>query len=407
MNDILIKGASFFFRGLTILGRFLLTFFITKKVSLELQGEYTLLTTTITLLVMVLGFDFYVYSSRELSKEENVKIFILKNQLLTHGIIFIFVSIIFVIYIYIFNNSYPLSFLLYCLAILFFEHLGQEFFRMYLILEKTLLANFILFLRTGIWALAISIWLFVDDNAGLTLDSILLYWLLSAIISVVVGFVFFPNINHFFKVNIDFEWIKKGIKIGLLMFTSTIALKIIEFSDRYLIVYFLGKKSLGIYSLFYQFYNLINVIIFTLVISFVYPKIFIATNKNDNLLIERSKKEIINKSLIIILAYGIISWIGMPYILGLIGKEELYNFQIIFFILLLGSVFLNISFAYHYVLIAREKEKILVKLTVLVAVINLIINLVLIPTIGIIGAAIGFLVSSLIICFLKKVYVNK
>lgn len=395
---------ALFLRGVSLLGRFALTFFIVKELSLELQGEYTLLVTTITLLVMLVGFDFYIYSSRRVTKKKERLIFILKNQLYTHAVIFMFVSFLIVVYFYFFENLISIYFVFLMIVLLFFEHLGQELFRMYLILEKTLFANLLLFIRTGIWALVLSMYLFLSEVVALNLETILISWLFSAIFSVIVGLVYFPDINLFFDVKVDKQWIKKGIKVGVVMFISTIGIKIVEYSDRYLIVYFLEKTSLGIYSMFFQLYNLINVVVFTLIISFVYPKIFHAVNDNNKQKILKLKNEIIIKSSGIIILYGVFSWFSLPIILKVINKNELYAHQPIFFILLLGGLFLNISYSYHYVLIAKEKELSIVKSTLFVAVLNIIFNIILIPMFGITGAAISFLTSSILLLLTKMYY---
>ncbi len=395
---------ALFLRGVSLLGRFALTFFIVKELSLELQGEYTLLVTTITLLVMLVGFDFYIYSSRRVTKKKERLIFILKNQLYTHAVIFMFVSFLIVVYFYFFENLISIYFVFLMIVLLFFEHLGQELFRMYLILEKTLFANLLLFIRTGIWALVLSMYLFLSEVVELNLETILISWLFSAIFSVIVGLVYFPDINLFFDVKVDKQWIKKGIKVGVVMFISTIGIKIVEYSDRYLIVYFLEKTSLGIYSMFFQLYNLINVVVFTLIISFVYPKIFHAVNDNNKQKILKLKNEIIIKSSGIIILYGVFSWFSLPIILKVINKNELYAHHPIFFILLLGGLFLNISYSYHYVLIAKEKELSIVKSTLFVAVLNIIFNIILIPMFGITGAAISFLTSSILLLLTKMYY---
>jgi len=398
------KFLALFLRGISLLGRFALTFFITKELSLELQGEYTLLATTITLLVMLVGFDFYIYSSRRIVKKKESSIFILKNQLFLHSVIFVFISFLIVGYFYFFKTFFSIYYIFLIISLLFFEHLGQELFRMYLILEKTLFANLLLFLRTGVWAIALSGYLFLFKVSELNLETILILWLFSAILSVFTGMLYFPNIKLLFDTKIDNQWIKKGLKVGLVMFISTISVKIVEYSDRYLIDYFLGKTDLGIYSIFFQLYNLINVVIFTLIISFTYPKIFHAVNDNHKQNILKLKNQIIIKSSLIIILYGAFFWFTLPLILKTIDKNELYPHQLIFFILLLGGLFLNISFSYHYILIAKGRELSIVKSTLFVAVFNIICNIILIPIYGITGAAFTFLVSSILLLLTKSYY---
>lgn len=401
------KILSLFFRAVTILGRFLLTYLITKKISLELQGEFTLISTTISLLVLLLGFDFYVFSTRKISINKEEPIFVFKNQFVIHTIVFFTFALVFLLCMFFLKLPLTFTHFLFIIAILFFEHLGQELFRLYLILEKVLLANILLFFKSGIWALLIAGYIFFFDINIISIGSILLTWLFFSIISVVFGLFYFPKINTFFKIKIDKIWIKNGVKVGLYLFMSTVALKIVEYSDRYLISYFLNIKDLGIYSFYFQLYNLFNVAMFTLVISFVFPKIFNAAGEDDFLRINKYKKEILRSTFLFCILYILIFYFSIEFLLDSIGKVELYKYQNIFYLLLFGGLFMNMSYAYHYILMAKNKDKIIIITNILTAALNVLLNLFFIPLFGIVGAAISFFGSAVILFCLKLYFYKK
>lgn len=386
--------------------RFLLTFLITKEISLEFQGEYTLVTTTVALLIIFFGFDFYVYSNRLIIKGNEHKIFYFKNSLIFYSFSYaLLLPIIWTIYNYVTFIDLGSFWVLYFLII--FEHLGQEFFRTYISLRNPLFANILLFIRTGIWAGIIVVNLVFNQGFTISIAEILQLWLCFAFLTSVLGICFFPGISGFFSTQVDFSWIKKGIGVGLTMFLSTICLKIIEYSDRYLITYFLGKVDLGVYALYFQLANLINVMVFTMYISFVYPDIIQAVHEKDVKGINKGMKTIKNKTFLLIGIYAICSIVFIPFFLNYIGKDELYSNVPIFYILLTGCLLLNLSFSYHYLIVGYEKEKQILKATLLACVFNVAANIILIPLFGIYGAAISLLVGNICLYIFKRKYSNK
>lgn len=395
-----IKLLTLTLRAMGIASRFLLTFLITKFISLEFQGEYTLVVTTVTLLIIFFGFDFYAYVGRLIIKERKNEVFFLKNMLIFFFFSYIFLLIVLSIGSNVFKLKSIPFWTLYFLIVL--EHLGQEFFRIYLALRKPLLANTLLFIRTGLWALIIVFGFLFLKKFTISINTILNLWLLSAFLTCFLGFIFYPKINSFFKAKVDFLWIKKGIIVGLTMFASTICLKIIEYSDRYLIDFYLGKKEVGIYSFYFQLSNIINVVIFTMYISFLYPDIIKGVYDKSCQAVSKTQQIIRNKTLILVAVSAILFFILSPVFLGYINKPELDDNTLLYYIMLISTLFLNYSFASHYVIIGAEKESLIFKTTLYACVTNISLNIILIPLIGMYGSAVALLISSFILFILKK-----
>tara|TARA_B110000114_G_scaffold185496_1_gene232824 strand:+ start:1534 stop:2763 length:1230 start_codon:yes stop_codon:yes gene_type:complete len=396
------KLLAIFFRFSGISGKFLVVFLITKKISLEFQGEYTLINTNIALLIIFLGLDFYTYTNRVIVKQVDKLVFVLKNSLVFYGIMYLFFIPVLMYMTH--SGLVPKN-----LAVLFFfltitEHLSQELFRIYIAIEKVTLANILFFLRTGTWSWAISIYLIFIENSNVTLFNILMIWLVFSFVSVIIGLFFIPNIKSFSKEKVDKKIIYEGTKVALLMFVSTIFLKMIEYSDRYFINYFLGKKELGIYAFYYQISNIINVVIFTLYISYAYPKILKIVYKSDLISLKKEKKKLTNNTLIIILIALFLSFTILPYILDIVGKSELTKNIGIVYILIFASLFFNLSFSSHFILVAEEKEKLILKATIVACFINLLLNLILLPILGVYGSAVALLISSFVLFIIKAGY---
>src|SRR5690606_24777662 len=114
--------------------------------------------------------------------------------------------------------------------------------------------------------------------------------------------------------------------------------KIVEFADRYMIDEILGKKSVGIYTFYNQIANLINVVIFTLVIMNAYPKLITHLNSNqkENFILIKSDM----KRKIIVYSFGMamILHFSIAPILDIMGKVEFYKEIYTFYTLLISNI---------------------------------------------------------------------
>src|SRR5690606_2738796 len=252
MKKFLISLANLGFRGFSLGAKFLLIFYIGKYFAYETLGLYGIFTTTITLSVFLLGFDFYRYSAREiLALPFAEQASVIKDQFLYYLAAYVlFLPLLGFIF---FFKVIPIHYFYYFYLILIFEHLSQELFRLFTILSRPLYANFLMFIRSGLWVMVLlSVW-FYSDNQALSLKTVWVFWISGAGISIILGFYSLMRIYKGVELKpIDPKWFIKGTKISIFYLGSTIAYKIIEFSDRYMIDYLLGKKEVGIYTFFSQ-----------------------------------------------------------------------------------------------------------------------------------------------------------
>lgn len=372
---------------------------MTKKISLDFQGSYTLIYTSITLLVIFFGLDFYIYSNKVIIRDKGNAIFYLKNNLTFYFFVYLlFIPAFYLIAAYRFQNLGFNIGLLFILVIV--EHLGQEFFRMYIALQKVYLANIILFIRSGLWSIVLVVYMsFLSAN--ISIDDILQIWLASSSLALLISFYFFPEIKFFFRQKTDLVWIKKGLNIALQMFLATIFLKVIEFSDRYILDIFYDKETVGIYAFYFQLANLANVVIFTLYISFLYPKLIESIYNKTDLVSKKIRKEIRKKTIIVISTTIVTYSLILNLLLEFIEREQLFAYKPIVFCLLISGLFFNLSYAGHYTLIGQNREKTVLKITVICFVVNISLNFILIYNIGIWGAVWSQIATALTMYFLK------
>lgn len=385
-----------------MLAKFLLIIYIGKYLSVDELGEYGLFATTITIAIYFLGFDFYTYNTREiLAKEENERLPLIRDQFIFHLLVYV---IALPLLLTIFTlGIIKTEFIIYFYLILVFEHLSQELYRLYTTLKKPLFANFLLFMRTGLWVYAvISLWYF-NIEGMMNLKTVLYGWTVGSFMSIIIGVVYLKKDYDFKSLTekIDWLWIKNGVKVSIPFFIGTLAYKVIEFSDRYMIDYYMTKADVGIYTFFSGIANTINIVVFTLVIMIYYP-LLVEQYQNKNMdMFKKTLKVFSIKTITfsIFSALGILLLIG--FVLDFMGKVEFQNNIEVLWILIIANIILNISFIPHYVLYVAQQDITIRDATLIGASLNIVLNLMLIKNYGIVGAAISTLLSFLIILLIK------
>lgn len=394
-------------RGLSMGARFVLIFCLGKYFSPDELGSYGIFYTTVTLGVLVLGLDFYTYSNREILYVKNAeKLSVLRNQLLFYAVtyaLFLFPMLLLFSY-----NVLPTKFLIFFYVILILEHLSQELYRLFTILSFPVFANTLLFLRTGVWVfLLIGVYI-LTQTKNYSLDYIFLGWIGGAGLSVIVGVLkVFELFKGFAFKPPTLRWYLEGLKVSSFYFFSTIALVIIESSNRYMIEFWCSLKSVGIFVFFNQIANMINIIIFTLFIMVVYPKFISSIGEKKMLEFNTLKSTLLKNVLLYSISLGLILAVAIYPMLYFVGKNDYFSEVFTFYILILANIVLNISLVYHYILYSLKKDVFLFIATVFGAVASVLFNVVLIQRFEIMGAACSLLASYTVLLIAKMMYAKR
>ena len=361
-------------------------------------GLYSLIISSIYISLILIGFDIYLDANRRIIQKDSIQdqSRILNNQIASYLPFYILFTIII---FFIPERIIPKDFIFLFLTISILEHLNSEIFRLLLALRKTIIANLLFFIRNALWPIVIFILYLINDH--LDIYTLLLYWLYASILALVIGFYF---LRKKYKINlslIDRKTIFKSYKFALIFFIGTVAYKIVEFSDRYFIDYYLNKQSVGVYSLFSQFGNVLNTIIFTIVISIGYPKLLKAIYNNNHKMIVKERNMMLMEIVVISFLTLIGGYFFLNIILDVINKPLYFEYDFLFYLVIISNILFNISYVYHFVMIGFQKDLAITKITIIGAGINILLNVILIPKIGIIGAIYSKTIAFTFILFTK------
>lgn len=394
-------------RGSSMGAKFLLVIGLSKTLTTADYGVFSLIITSLTFLIFFLGLDFYNFSHREIIDNDDTKIQLIVNQFWFHLLAYIvYFPIIYLIFLI---DIIPMEYLIPFYILLILEHIGQELFRFFNLFNKHNQANLSLFIRTALWIVVMVLVEYIYLKKDITIINIIYYWIGGSALSIVYSLFYlvfktkisYKSVNFF---SIDRKWIKKGIKISIPFFLGTIAYKVIEYSDRYMIDWFLDKESVGIYSFYTNFANIINIVVNTVTITLLVPNLLRAVTSGDSESIKIKtagfSKElylttIIVAIVIVVLIFPTLNWLD---------KEEFSTELNIYFIILASNVVFNVSLLYHFLLYAYKKDSLIFKPTIYASLINVILNFIFIPKFGLIAAAASTFVSFAVILLLKRKY---
>lgn len=402
IKNIATHASNLGMRGFTIVLRFALIFGLGKYYSTEDLGVFGLFSTTVTIVIFFLGFDFYAYFHREiLEARKSKQIEILLNSLRFFAIVYLIVlPLCFFIF---FLNILPLKYILWFYVVIVLEHFSQELYRIFILFGNQFFANVLMFLKVAIWIIPLGMYWVLLGFDNLDLHVVFVLWAIGAGVSVVLGI--FSLKRHYGELraetNISWTWIKKGIPISAQFLVGTLAYKIIEFSDRYFLDFYLDKKAVGVYTFYYNFANVLQTLVFTLVIAQLYPKLVDYFTKGDLVNYNKYKKKFRNEVLLISIVSSIVILFAIIPAIQIIQKPEFYENFYVYIILIVAVTILNISFIPHYILYAQKRDRVVMISAIVCAVINLICNLTLTSRFGLIGSAFSTLISYSVLLVIK------
>lgn len=231
--------------------------------------------------------------------------------------------------------------------------------------------------------------------------------LLSTIITnIVLSLIMFIKEKIFSYISIKFikkSKMKEMVKYSLPLVPNSLSWAIINMSDRVMITSFLGYDTNGIYSVSNKFPSLMNT-----VYSFFYTawNESAAKNKKDkNSNIFYNTVYINLNNIMISVTVGLI--VIIPFIFNFLIKGEFINSYNYVPILLVGMYFSNVSGFYGGIFSAYKNTKIMGFTTLIGAIINIIINFVLMKYIGLWAACISTVLATLFVYLYRKNKIKK
>lgn len=408
----IIKGSLYFFIGAVFAKgiAFLIQIYITRQLSVKEVGLFFSMFAFLSFIIPFRRFGTSAAMTTFISEYKTKKQFGKIKSIIYSAFTFqLIVSIFFVLVFWLVS---PI------LAKHFFKEDSTKLFRIFSIFIITTIfynidAIFRGFQKSKLYALVepvknflILVFIFIFFNLGLGILSPILAHVLSGVFLLLL---FIPSLKKMFDFKVKLIQKKKifitMIKYGApLVFVGT-AGKFVSYFDTLLLTSFSKLEAVGIYNIILSSSLLFTFIPTTMGILLM-PIVSELRSKKEH------KKIIFGMSLI----YKYTFLFLMPALFAVItfsnvlitlvyGKGYLPG-DMSFKILLVGVIFLSIKMLNEIALVGLKKTKQVMKINIYSAIINIILNLILIPFYGIIGAAIATSISFLLGMILSLYYIK-
>lgn len=392
-NTMLLSIGNFMTKGIN----FLMIPLFSSWLSIEDYGTFDLICTYITLLIPFITLSnsdgIFRFGVEHEDKSE-------KSKYITAGFIInlfnmIIVACIIMLIRIITGWEMAFPFLLFLITELFNNHL-QGFMRA---TKQLKVYSFSSVITTLSIALSVSV-LILYFNLGL--KGMIYGYAIGNLIGEIYLIITTKYLIYLDLKQIEFNTIKKIVKYTYPLIPNNISWWIINVSDRTLINLFLGASANGIYAIAYKVPNFCASIFNTFSISWQETSISLVNSEERNDYYNLVYNNTI--STMISLCGGLIAlnYFLFNYVFDIRYFEARLHSPILITSVILGS--LTQYFGGIQISLKRSKENGIT--TMIGAAVNLLMNLILIKTIGLYAAAFSTLVANIVVCIIRYIRLN-
>jgi len=272
-------------------------------------------------------------------------------------------------------------------------------------LKKPVSASMCFFFRNASWGYVLIVIVLAGTNS-LDVETVLLYWILGSAFSIIHGIsslgLDWPRL---FGKEIDWGWIKAGSAVGAGFLAGTLLLRATGIVDRYLIHFYMGDYAVGIYTLYISITGVVSTFFESGLLMHAFPDILEAHKDGDLMLYRKRMKKFFIQSFLVslVLIMGAFCLFHFLLVFEIIKSE--YGEENICFIVMLVSVLVkNMSFTPHYGLYVNGQDAKILLSSVVGFFLAVSLCVILVPKMGILGAAVSVFAANLGILAAKTKY---
>ncbi len=405
---LLSGGITFLYRIVGLFLNFLITFYITKKYGEGVYGNYSLIFTILqaSTMIFALGLPNAIINYLGMNKiEDHFSQYLLKKGIKIILITAIIPSTLFyflkeIIAIDIFHNQNLISYI-FIISVTLPFFIVQEFFLNFLIATKNFIKfNLFMFVVPNLLFLLLLVFITITkENQFFTI----LFYAISVAITVVIQ-LFFVFKKHL-KENIEQLSSKQILQFSSPMMLSSLMLFLLNWTDVFMLGVMKSENEVGIYNLAYKLASLSMLVIISMNVVLA-PKIsqLFKSGKIDELhtTIKKSTRLIILITTPIVLFLIIFS----EFILSLFGNNFTQG-KTALIIISLGAMINVATGNVDQILNMTNHQHILKNITIFGFILNVVLNVFLIPIYGINGSALASLFTNAVFNLICLFYIKK
>ena len=385
--------------------KFLLALYTARYLSLSDLGIYGLLVGGITIVPAIAGLgmtDFIIRKIVELPATAALPL-IASRQALTLAIHLLVQPPVFLA-LFAAGGSLSLRFAVLAGLILLLENLATEASDMLIARRRVMLANWLGFLRHGLWPLPVIAIGLLDVRAR-TLDALLAGWLAALVLTWLILFGLLARDQRWRHARPQWRWIGQALRGSLVLYVKDVSGTVSSFIDRFLISFYLGLELTGVYTLFWSIANVVHSLaIFGVLQAHIAPLVGAGQSNAAAFRDLERRLEIETGAWALIIAAGVGG--ATPFVVGLLDRPLLGDNLAVFWLILAATLMRIAADGYGFVIYALHRDRAIATIALAGALASAVLNVVLTPLAGLWGSAIAFLVTAMGL-FAARFYVSR
>jgi O-antigen/teichoic acid export membrane protein len=382
----------------TLAGRFLLILILGRYLEPADIGDFGVIQAALVFLVLAVGLDFYIYTTREILRPDGPRpVEAIWGQLRFQAKLWSIWAIVFVVLGLMADIG--LTWILVGSGLLLAEHLGQESSRILFALSRPIRAATVLWLKGGAWPIALAA-LFVYNPEARSLDTVLITWLAGSVVATVAGWAM---LYDELAVADGWSppgpaWTGRGVRVALRYVAATLLFVSLDYADRFLVYHFLGDAAAGVFTVYFSLANVVKLLVFSAVVSVLYPKLISAWQSGDASGYAAVQNRMIKAVPLVAALTAFLMFPALWVLLMAIDRPEYWQDLPAFIWMLVAAFTGALAYVPHFTLIAKGRDNAFLLSVGLSALCLGLLDLLLIPTMGLVGAGIAkFLAAAVLL----------
>jgi O-antigen/teichoic acid export membrane protein len=279
-----------------------------------------------------------------------------------------------------------------CGIILFLEHVATDASDLLIARGRALLANVLMFVRSGLWPLAVILWGALDPTAR-TLNCLLIGWICGLLVLWLTLAVHVARGNRWRHLGLRWRWLLSGVPASIPFYIKDLTAAASLHLDRFLISLFLGLELTGVYTLFWSISNVVHNLAVYGVVQPQIPTLIAAHSRADSAAFHSAERRVRIEASCWTVALAVGAAVVVPMLLPLLDRPALQANLAIFWLILLATLMRIGADSYGFLLLALHRDHAIALISVGGAITSAALNVVLIPLFGLSGAAVAYLLT--------------
>ena len=386
-------------RGVTLASKLALTLAVARLFGPEDLGLFGLVVSAAALSVFALGFEYHYFTIRTLvSLNAADRAAMIRDQVVLH-LLTLLAALPIGLWIA-FNpqlDLLPARVVGWYLVLVPVELLANELGIVLVALERAVLSNVVLFLRSAGWVYVVVPLIAMRVERHHALDWLFGAWWVGAAVSIAFAGYALRDLDWPVAVARKVDWARlgHGLRVALPFVVTSGASLSMLFLDRFFIEHNLGLAAVGIYTFFASLTTGMHTLIYSGVSLLRMPRLVVAHRREAPDQFRRELKVMLGLTAGAVGAMALALAVLIQPLLAMVGRGVYAANLSVFYVLLAAAAFRAVADVPIYALYARYRDGYLAAVNAAALVASVSANLILIPRIGLPGAATAALIGAL------------